>query len=227
MDDRIALIVANGESPSPEVLDYLWNRVDLCVACDGGALVLSQQGKVPHWVVGDLDSLSPQLRTQFSPQTFIHIPEQETNDLDKAVRFCLQQKVQTIHVLGATGKRCDHFLANLEVMYKYSSQLLIVMWNAQEYLRCIHDYWEDQVPLGATLSLSPLFGGVEKITTQGLVYPLKQQPLLPGRIPIGLSNQVLRNPVSIRLSAGCLVLSIQQGLAYLRQSQLPHFRVSA
>lgn len=88
-----------------------WNALeaaDRIVCCDGAAdILLERTGRVPDAVVGDLDSL----KGKFSG--VVRIPEQETNDLEKAVRYCREKGWDGIVVVGATGKREDHSIGNV------------------------------------------------------------------------------------------------------------------
>jgi len=53
--------------------------------------------------------------------------EQETNDLTKAVQFCLENMRTEITILGATGKREDHTLGNLSLLIDYSERANVQM----------------------------------------------------------------------------------------------------
>ena len=96
----IIAILANGLLPTKaEVLAYL-NTAEMVVCCDGALknylLWLHRQSTLPHHrlaVVGDGDSLSPALLQEAADSGIVlehhRIPEQESNDLSKAVRFAM------------------------------------------------------------------------------------------------------------------------------------------
>ncbi len=78
------------------------------VCCDGAADAYRRRfGRDPDVVVGDCDSL----RGRFS--NVVKVAEQETNDLCKAYRHCVSKGWDNPVVLGATGRRDDHTLANV------------------------------------------------------------------------------------------------------------------
>ncbi|MBF0237204.1 MAG: thiamine diphosphokinase [SAR324 cluster bacterium] len=210
---KTALIVCNGKSPDPAILARLWEWADLKIAADGGANQLLQQNRVPDVIIGDGDSLKASTDT-VSAIPLIKVDEQNTNDADKAIRYCLQHQVTEIHLLGADGKRMDHFLANLEVLYKYSDEARIILWTATERIECIRTQWNRSLESGTVLSLLPLFGGGFGIETHGLKYELRGTDLVPGKEPTGLSNEVLESDVHISLKQGCLFL------IYAHQSNL-------
>lgn len=120
------VILANGEFPShPVPLAILYN-CNYLVCCDGAIDNLVKTGKKPDAIVGDCDSMSEENRVRFAD--IIHrISEQETNDLTKAVHFCLQQNRKKITILGATGKREDHTIANVSLLCEYMKEADVEM----------------------------------------------------------------------------------------------------
>lgn len=112
------VILANGEFPSHPIALSLLDNCKYLVCCDGAINNLVKAGKLPDAIVGDCDSLSEENLVRFAG--IIHrIPEQETNDLTKAVHFCLQQGRTKLTILGATGKREDHTIANVSLLCEY------------------------------------------------------------------------------------------------------------
>ena len=206
MDFDQVLIICNGEPPSNKLLLEHWKKTDFHIAADGGANFLNSHRLKPNIIIGDLDSLDDEMFKETSPEAIFLIEEQQTNDADKAVRYSLEKGAKTIHLLGAAGKRQDHFLANLEVMYKYSSQIKIILWTETERMEFISVRWEETLAKGRVISLLPVFGGASGVSTIGLAYPLERQTLEPGKIPLGVSNSVTNSPVVINITEGKLLL---------------------
>lgn len=204
------MIVCNGEPPSLDLLQNLWNQADLRICADGGANFVIQQGLRPDVVVGDLDSIASATRQALGSDCLISVEEQDTNDGDKTVRYCLQQNVSEVHMLGASGGRSDQFFANVELLYKYSSQLKIRLWTALDWIEVIEQKWEGVFRIGTTVSLLPMFGPVYGITTTGLAYPLCSNTLEMGKVPSGVSNRVESVPVRITIEEGKLLLIVQR-----------------
>ena len=208
-----ALIICNGNPPPQNLLSQLWQEADYRVAADGGANQLHEQKLVPDAVVGDFDSLQPEVRQQLPKTLFYHVKEQDTNDADKAVRHCLKRGYKEINLLGADGGRQDQFLSSLEILYKYSPQAHLLLWTPLEKMEFILDTWKGCLTPGTTLSLLPLFGGAQGVVTKGLEFELNNLALLPGKIPSGVSNRVLANNVSITIQKGRLLLVVQHNYA--------------
>ena len=78
------------------------------VCCDGAADAFRRRtGREPCAVVGDCDSLKGRFNN------VVKVAEQDTNDLEKAVRHCRSRKWNSLVVVGATGGREDHSVGNL------------------------------------------------------------------------------------------------------------------
>ena len=204
-----ALIICNGNPPPQALLKQLWHKADYRVAVDGGANLLPVLNLFPDAVVGDLDSLNPDVQKQLPQKILFHIKEQDTNDADKAVRHCLKLGFTEINLLGAEGGRQDQFLSNLEILFKYAPRARLIIWTPLERMEFITGTWKETLPPGTTLSLLPVFGGAKSVVSQGLKFELNNNALLPGKSPSGVSNQVLSNSVKVSINEGHLLLVVQ------------------
>lgn len=115
-DPKIA-ILANGAGPSHPIPRQILAEASLLVCCDGALATARALGREPDFVVGDGDSISPADRESLG-ERFVHLAEQDTNDLAKAFRFTYSRASQPpsslrIAILGATGLREDHTLGNI------------------------------------------------------------------------------------------------------------------
>ena len=204
-----ALIICNGDPPRENLLFRLWEISEFRIAADGGANLLHSLNLFPDAIIGDFDSLKPEVKNHFSNSILFHIKEQNTNDADKAVRHCLHRGFNEINLIGADGGRQDQFLSNLEILLKYSPKARLILWSKMERMEFISDSWEGHLPKGTTISLLPLFGGAKNVLTLGLDFDIKNHALLPGRPPSGVSNLVKSNPVSITVKNGQILLIVQ------------------
>lgn len=112
------VVLADGEYPTGAVAAALLSGAAQVVCCDGAAKRFVGEGGLPAAIVGDCDSLDDDLRERFG--NILHCDsDQETNDLTKAVRFCIGHGSRDITILGATGKREDHTLGNISLLVDY------------------------------------------------------------------------------------------------------------
>ena len=124
-----AVIVGNGQFPKKEYPLYLLESADYVVCCDGAldTYLRHFRGRYlrrPDVVIGDMDSLSKKTAERFR-DIAVKIDEQETNDQSKAFHYILEHfpDVDTIHILGATGKREDHTIGNLSLLMEYAREM--------------------------------------------------------------------------------------------------------
>ena len=120
MNTNKAVIIANGSYPTHELPLSLIENADYIVCCDGAANDFIAIGGKPNAIVGDCDSISTENRIRFADILYPN-SDQETNDLTKAVRFCVQNGKAEIAIVAATGKREDHTLGNISLLAEYQS----------------------------------------------------------------------------------------------------------
>jgi len=196
------LILANGSEPSAELLDSLRKNCDRFVAADGGGNTAIKMGFRPDTVIGDLDSFSQ--ANDFDGE-LIRNPDQETNDLEKALELARSLKAVRVDVLGATGKRIDHTLKNLSVLQQFDPFFdTLAFYDDLFYTRVLPRDFSIKLPPGHLVSLFPLSGKVEGVVTQGLRYPLNGEPLENGRRD-GTSNETVEGSIRIQHSSGALL----------------------
>ncbi len=196
------LILANGSEPSSGLLGSLRKKCDRFLAADGGGDTALRLGIRPDTVIGDLDSFRS--GREFDGE-LIRDPDQETNDLEKALAHARSLNATRVDVLGATGKRLDHTLKNLSVLQQFDPFFeTLIFFDDQSLTRILPRDFSITLPPEHLVSLFPLSGKVEGIVTEGLRYPLSDEPLENGRRD-GSSNETLQGPVRIRHRSGCLL----------------------
>lgn len=106
------VVLANGDFPRRGGSAFAaLAAARVIVACDGAATGCRRRlGRDPDFTVGDLDSMPPRTAARFAA---VRIPDQETNDLEKALDFCAAHGWRDVTVVGACGKREDHALGNV------------------------------------------------------------------------------------------------------------------
>lgn len=204
-----AVLVASGD---PVAADVRWlDGAELLVAVDGGAAWLESIGRTPDLLVGDLDSVDPQHVRRLEAQSVPierHPVDKDSSDCDLALAAARSRGANEITVLGAIGgERLDHELANVLLLATspLGERLQIVRGGTR--LRALHDSAELTIDavVGSLVSLLPIGGTAEGVTTDGLRYPLRDEPLHLGSTR-GLSNEVSTQPATVRLRHGTLLI---------------------
>jgi len=170
-----AVILADGAYPEHEIpLGYL-RDAGFVVCCDGSAESLVKAGIQPDAIVGDMDSLSQNLRARFADRVYID-DSQEINDLTKAVMWCRHYGYEDIVILGATGKREDHTIGNISLLADYSEHVSVRMiTDTGTFIPFRGNCKVESFP-GQQVSVFSIDTSTE-ITSSGLKYPLNHKKL--------------------------------------------------
>ena len=163
------LILADGDFPShPLALEWL-RQCPYVVCCDGAANTYIRSGRMPEAIVGDGDSLLPDIKERYA--SLIHSEaEQETNDLSKAFRFCLSQERKRITIMGATGKREDHTIGNVSLLADYMEQAEVSMMTDYGIFVPIREDSMFESYIGQQISVFNM--NSTALSAEGLAYPL-------------------------------------------------------
>ncbi len=209
---RHALILCNGLPPPPDLLHRGLEDAELFIAADGGAVRAARLGVRPDVVVGDLDSFSREESSRRGGARGVlegvrveHRPDQESNDLEKALDYALARGMESASILGATGLRLDHTLKNLSVLKRYRGRLCLWMADAHHTIWLCGRGAVIRGEIGQPLSLFPLSGRASGIWTDGLRYPLHGESLENGHRD-GTSNALEQSTAYVWVGEGDLLL---------------------
>jgi len=159
-------------------------RAPLLVAADGGAGAAVRAGHDPVAVIGDFDSLTPEVRAQIPSDRLYHIREQNSTDFDKALGNILSPVVLAVGFLGA---RVDHQLAALNTLVRHADRPCILIGHHEVIFHVPARLQLDLAP-GDIVSLFPM-APVQGRST-GLEWPIDGLAMEPGG-QIGTSNRAL------------------------------------
>jgi len=199
------IILADGSFPEHEIpLGYLKNA-ERIVCCDGSAENLLKAGIIPEAIVGDMDSLKKGTAKRFSDLIY-RDKSQETNDLTKAVKWCVNRGFTEIIILGATGKREDHTIGNISLLAEYVKDANVVMVTDTGIIRPFREscyvtsYPGQQVSI---FSIDP----ANEITSKGLKFPLKKR-----RIEnwwVATLNEAVGKSFSLEFNSGPVIVYLE------------------
>ena len=180
---RDNVTVIGGGECRRETLEEALKIAPRLVAADSGAACALGWGRVPELVVGDMDSLAPEVRATFSPDRICQISEQDSTDFAKVLRLI---RAPLILGVGFLGGRLDHTLAVLNALVQPGAPLCILVGTHD---LCLHvpAAISLDLPPGSRLSLFPL--RPVRARGQGLVWPLDDLAMRPGA-QIGTSNAI-------------------------------------
>lgn len=216
------IVVADGDVPQRSALDAAWPGWDAGVAevlgADGGFVRARAIGLEPALLVGDMDSLAhPLLAAAVEAGTTVlrATVDKDESDTELALLEAVRRGATRITVLGALGgPRVDHALANVWLLaHPGLAGVDVTLLDARSRSVLVSAPGPDGAPVrrvlpgppGAVVSLLPLGGDVSGITTEGLRYPLRDEPLVTGPAR-GLSNVRVVPDAAVTVRRGRLLV---------------------
>ena len=192
------IIVGNGETPQGEIPMLFLQHARFIVCCDGALEKLLKIDIKPDVVIGDCDSISEERRQQFK-DIIIEDKDQECNDLQKALKYCLKQQFGPVAILGASGLRDDHQLANLSILNMYAERMDLIMVSNYGLFSFISEDTTFASTPGQEVSVFS-FDGQALFSFSGLQYPVHNRRFV--QLWEGSLNKALGNSFTITLNNG-------------------------
>lgn len=207
MSKKTCYIVGAGEFQTsffePQEGDYV-------IAADAGYLELLRLQYVPDVILGDFDSLEEQGIDISKVEGSYVIPlpkEKDDTDMLAAIREGMARGYEEFVILGATGGRIDHTIANMQCLVFLSRQ------NCKG--KIYGTGYEMQVITGGSISFPGQKSGLlavfsigdtaKGVNLRGLKYEL-ENATITNDYPIGVSNEFIGKPVTIEVKTGSLLI---------------------
>ncbi|MBQ5918856.1 MAG: thiamine diphosphokinase, partial [Lachnospiraceae bacterium] len=96
---------------------YKANSYDKVIAVDGGLSAANLLNIYPDSIIGDFDTVSSELVDKYEKEnksTIIRLnPIKDDTDTQYAIKHAMSIGAKEIHIIGGTGGRFDHCLANV------------------------------------------------------------------------------------------------------------------
>lgn len=212
------VFVVGGSPAAQPPRSFAPDRSARVIAADRGAQHARAWGWSVHLLVGDLDSLPSPLADAFAADgtPMITAPrEKDATDMELALAHALAAAPDEIIICGALGGRTDHLLANVLLLARPDlAGPRVVLADGAETIRLLRGpAGADAAPArlmlvgapGDLVSLLPLGGDAEGVSTRGLRYPLHDETLFWGR-GRGVSNVLDARQAEVSLRRGLLLV---------------------
>lgn len=196
------IILANGSFPTHSIALSVLHTATQIICCDGATQNLINYGLKPSLIIGDLDSISTEIREKYT-DIIIQDKCQDTNDLTKAVNWCLANNISKITILGATGKREDHTLGNISLLMDYSKLINAKMISDFGIFTAISKSTKFESIVGQQISIFSLKQETE-ITSENLKFPLQKLKLKS--LWMGTLNEALSDNFSVNFENGEIIV---------------------
>ena len=182
--------LVGGAQLGPDDLNIAMGIAPTVVAADGGADHLLAANLVPTAIFGDLDSISQSAKTQYA-DVLHRIEEQDTTDLDKALRHI---KAPAVVGIGFIGDRLDHTFAALHTALMHIDRPIVLLGSDDAVFVFKDRRIVLSLPRSTPLAVLPLVKS--EVSSRGLKWELDRSELIMGAA-ISSSNQTAVPDVSI------------------------------
>ncbi len=178
------------------------------LAADGGANHIARIGLRPDAVIGDFDSVSPSTRAWLGEEPFVHRPDQDRTDLDKAVEYAFGELgLDRLTVLAALGGRPDHDLGNLGLLARMAVGEKLVFLGSDHRTLAVTGELSIKARPGETWSFWTYDPSV-RVTVEGVRWPIERAAIDPAGRP-SISNEAIQNEVRILAEGGAVIVMRQ------------------
>jgi len=182
------------------------------IAVDRGLEFLDQHKIVPDVIVGDFDSVSEKILSRYIGEKTIsiyqHDSKKESSDTELAIEAAIELNHKELLILGATGKRLDHFWGNIQSLkIPLDAGVKGMILDSQNRIRLLNKDFvlKKEDSFGRYFSLFPLGETVENVTIEGAKYPLKGESLTPWSSRF-ISNEIAEEELKIIFEHGIIIL---------------------
>ena len=190
---KSAVLIANGEVSKIQYVKSIIDSNNLFISIDAKLENLKKLGIKPNLILGDLDTAS--IDNLDSNTKVVKLYDQCKTDLEKTLDYCISQNIHNLYILGATGERDDHNLANIMIAQQYSDSLNIEIVTNYYQISFVNGSKEI---LGKKYRNLSMISSIDdnKITTSGLQYNLSDQKL--DSFSHGISNRIISDKCLIK-----------------------------
>lgn len=202
------LIIVNGAMDDYSAYLLAVAASDYIISVDGGTNHAYRMGLRPDLIVGDLDSIAPEVKEHYRQQgcRFQTFPaEKDESDLQLALDTAAELKPSLVTIIGALGRRFDHAFGNVALLAKLCEKgIKAQIVDATHTIRVFDRELAVSGKAGDYLSLFALTPRAEGVTTEALKYPLHAETLYAGDTR-GLSNELLGRTAKVTVKNGKLL----------------------
>lgn len=207
------IIISGGYIDDIFALEWLKeNTYDCMIAADSGMNFLYRNGVVPDVIAGDFDSVDDDSLDEFSSLPNVEMlrlnPIKDDTDTEFVIREAIRRGAAQITLLGATGTRLDHVLANIYLLgIGLEEGVSIELIDAHNRIRMIEDVLEisKAEQFGEYVSILPVRGDARGVTLEGMKYALRNADVSCFS-SLGVSNEIVAETAKISVKQGTLLV---------------------
>lgn len=203
------VIVSGGVPPSKELLLKELFHSSYLICADSGANCLFNYGIVPHYLMGDFDSIDRSVYEYFTEKECnieAFNKDKDYTDTKLALLKAIELSASEIVFLGCTGNRIDHTLGNLGFLKEcLKLNIKATLKDDKNSVEISNKPLVISGELGQYFSLQAYSECVKDLTIRGAKFELIDYDLKLGD-PLTISNEFLEHNVEINFSSGELLI---------------------
>lgn len=233
------IIVSGGDIQSDFALYFLKKNIEKAgrenirlIAADRGLEFFLDYLILPDVVIGDFDSLSEDGKNFLEMQSedipyggmlewklqkgegkVVEVvrlrPEKDDPDTQSAMNYAIQNGAKEIVILGVTGNRVDHLMANFGLLILAQKQgAEVALADRYNYMKLISSgtILKKAEQFGKYVSFFPLGGDVTGLTLEGFKYPLDKYHLTTADSGLTVSNEISEEYAKVTYESGTLLM---------------------
>ena len=233
------IIVSGGDIQSDFALYFLKKNIEKAgrenirlIAADRGLEFFLDYLILPDVVIGDFDSLSEDGKNFLEMQSedipyggmlewklqkgegkVVEVvrlrPEKDDSDTQSAMNYAIQNGAKEIVILGVTGNRVDHLMANVGLLILAQKQgAEVALADRYNYMKLISSgtILKKAEQFGKYVSFFPLGGDVTGLTLEGFKYPLDKYHLTTANSGLTVSNEISEEYAKVTYESGTLLM---------------------
>ena len=233
------IIVSGGDIQSDFALYFLKKNIEKAgrenirlIAADRGLEFFLDYLILPDVVIGDFDSLSEdgknflemqnedipyggmlEWKLQKGEGKVVEVvrlrPEKDDSDTQSAMNYAIQNGAKEIVILGVTGNRVDHLMANFCLLILAQKQdTEVALADRYNYMKLIPSgtILKKAEQFGKYVSFFPLGGDVTGLTLEGFKYPLDKYHLTTADSGLTVSNEISEEYAKVTYESGTLLM---------------------
>ena len=192
------------------ITDYDWlaselSHCDTIICADSGLRHAHAMGRVPDSIIGDFDSVDPELLNYYKDKSkIIHLPDQNMTDLMKALSIV--NATHEVIVYSAVGERADHDFSNYLILLNHNKNQSVILKTPCDERRIVKSSVVFTANIGDMVGVFPLLP-INTLSYKGLKYNPED---LSGSYIFGWNgacNPVVSERVEINLDSGAALIT--------------------
>ena len=208
----MSTLIVTGGNVNTEFLKKILeeNKFETIIAADKGLEALNKINVMPNYIIGDFDSVNKTTLNQYENKnieiTYLK-PEKDFTDTHMAIKLAIEKRAKHITIIGATGTRMDHTLANIHILNETlqnnvpteiineHNRIMLINKKAKLIKNTNYKY----------VSIIPLTTKITGVTLKGFKYNIENATINLGE-SIGVSNEQIEQEALIEIKEGIAIL---------------------